>query len=170
MIRVTNQYLEEVEWDELFRDVSKLDIAVAYARTWRTTHRGRLERATAAGARVRLFLPDPDDQATVSTLADRFNMDSARLQREIREAIGDFRSLAVGNGGSLEVYLRAGDVVFSCYRFDSHAVITLYSHGRKRRTQVPTFVVRGGELYDFVYSELEALRDQGRPVVGEEGE
>jgi hypothetical protein len=58
--------------------------------------------------------------------------------------------------------VRAGDAVFSCYRFDSQAVLTLYSHGRERRNQVPTLVVRGGELFDFVYNEIAAIAEQSR--------
>ena len=56
-----------------------------------------------------------------------------------------------GSDGSpsaqVQVYLRKGDLVFSCYRFDSRAVLTLYSHSKERRTSVPTFVTRNGSLF-----------------------
>jgi hypothetical protein len=165
IIRVTNQYLVEVEWTSLFRDVSKLDIVVAYGATWRNTHRASLQQvARRSDARIRVFLPDPDDRRTVAVLADRFNTQPADLITKINEAIRDFRSLAVPSGATIEVWLRAGDAVFSCYRFDSKAVLTLYSHGRERRTQVPTFVIRGGDLFDFVYNELTAIAAQSRPA------
>lgn len=163
--RVTNQYLGEVEWASLFRDVNKLDIVIAYAATWRNTHRASLQQvARQADARIRVFLPDPEDDRTVAVLADRFGTQPAGLVNKINEAIRDFRSLAVPGGAAIEVWLRAGDAVFSCYRFDSNAVLTLYSHGRGRRTQVPTFVVSGGELFDFVYNELTAIAAQSRPA------
>lgn len=165
IVRVTNQYLAEVEWAPLFRDVDKLDIVVAYGATWRNTHRASLQQvAQRAGARIRVFLPDPDDNRTVEVLADRFNTQPADLITKINEAIRDFRSLAVPAGATVEVWLRAGDAVFSCYRFDSNAVLTLYSHGRERRTQVPTLVMRGGELFDFIYNELTAIAAQSRPA------
>jgi hypothetical protein len=165
IVRVTNQYLREVEWASLFRDVTKLDIVVAYGATWRNSNRGSLEQvARRSSARIRVFLPDPDDDRTVAVLADRFNMQSADLTTKINEAVRDFRSLAVPGGATIEVWLRAGDAVFSCYRFDSNAVLTLYSHGRERRTHVPTFVVSGGELFRFVYDELEAIAAQSRPA------
>lgn len=75
IVRVTNQYLTEVEWTSLFRDVTKLDIFVAYAATWRNTHRANLERvAQRRDARIRVFLPDPKHTGTIGVLADRFNM------------------------------------------------------------------------------------------------
>jgi hypothetical protein len=165
IIRVTNQYLAEVEWKSLFLDVSKLDIVVAYAATWRNTYRASLQEvARRSDARIRVFLPDPSDDRTVAMLAERFATQPADLVTKINEAIRDFRSLAVAGGARVEVWLRAGDAVFSCYRFDSKAVLTLYSHGRERRTQVPTFVVGDGELFDFVYNELTAIAAQSRPA------
>ena len=165
IVRVTTQYLanDDVEWAALFRDVSKLDIVVAYAATWRNAHRANIAAvARRRDARIRIFLPDPNDSETVAALADRFNMESADLVGKINEAIRDFRSLTVDGGATLEVWLRAGDTVFSCYRFDSKAVLTLYSHGRERRTQVPTFVVHDGELFQFVYEELDAIAAQSQ--------
>jgi hypothetical protein len=163
IVRVTNQYLTEVEWASLFRNVSKLDILFAYAATWRNTHRASLEQvAGRSGARIRVFLPDPNDARTVEVLADRFSMSSADLIAKINEAIRDFKALAVPGGAAVEIYVRAGDAVFSCYRFDSQAVLTLYTHGRERRTQVPTLVIRGGELFGFVYSEVKAIASQSR--------
>jgi hypothetical protein len=163
IVRVTNQYLTEVEWASLFQDVSKLDIVVAYAATWRNTNRASLQQvAGRPGARIRVFLPDPGDDQTVAVLAERFNTDPADLIARINEAIRDFQSFEVPGRAEIEVWLRAGDAVFSCYRFDSNAVLTLYSHGRERRTQVPTFVIRGGELFDFVYNELAAIAAQSR--------
>jgi hypothetical protein len=158
IVRVTTQYLAEVEWTSLFRDVSKLDIVVAYAATWRNAHRASIAAvAQRRDARIRVFLPDPDHAPTVAVLAERFDTQPADLVGKINEAIRDFRSFAVAGGATLEVWLRAGDAVFSCYRFDSRAVLTLYSHGRERRTQVPTFVVHEGELFDFVYGELASV-------------
>lgn len=161
IVRVTDQYLEEVEWDELFRDVQRLDIVVAYASTWRNTHRGRLERvAKRKGTRLRAFLPNPRDVDTMRVLAERFNMSVEQATAKVEEAVADFASLAKPEGGDVEVWLRSGDLVFSCYRFDSRAVLTLYSHSRERRTQVPTFVVSEGELFRFVYDELRAIAGQ----------
>lgn len=165
--RVTDQYLEDVHWSDLFRDVSKLDIVVAYASTWRNTYRSRLEQvAKRPDARIRVFLPDADDTQTVQVLAERFNFTEDELRVKIREAIKDFRELGARDGAAIQIYARAGDALFSCYRFDSRAVITMYSHSRERRTSVPTFVVAEGVLFSFVYGELKSLITQSKLIYG----
>lgn len=165
IIRITDQYLEAVEWDELFRDVKRLDIVVAYGSTWRNTHRGRLERVAARpGTRLRVFLPDPGDHDTMRVLAERFDMKVEDITAKVAEAVKDFKSLRRPDGGTVEVRLRKGDLVFTCYRFDSRAVLTLYSHSRERRTHVPTFVVSEGQLFEFVYGELKAFETQSAPA------
>lgn len=169
LVRVTTQYLSEVEWTSLFRDVSNLDIVVVYGATWRNSHRASLQAvARRSDARIRVFLPDPDDRETVAVLADRFRMQPAELVTKINEAISDFGSLARPGGAAVEVSVRAGDAVFGCYRFDNRAVLTLYTH-EKCRTQVPTFVVEsGGNLFDFVHDELTAIAAQSKLARPEE--
>lgn len=155
--RVTGRYLEEVAWAEWFRDVHELDIVVAYARTWRHTHHGRLETAVRSGATVRVFLPDPGKDLMVRVLADRFGSDADTVRREIEDSVRFYQDLGSSSGNRVQVRLHTADPVFSCYRFDGRAVITLYSHARERRTHVPTLVVGEGDLYDFVRGEIEAL-------------
>lgn len=170
IVRVANQYLEDQQlWNDLFRDVHKLDILVAYASTWRNAHRARLETvAKNPSARIRVFLPDPGDDQTIQNLAQRFSTDADDLRRKIREAIRDFEDLRRPKGAKVEIRLRTGDLVYSCYRFDSQAVITLYSHARKRQSQVPMFLVRQGDLFDFVYQDLTTIASDSRPVAEED--
>ncbi|WP_157106164.1 hypothetical protein [Nocardia sienata] len=160
--RVTDQYLSDVVWSDLFADVQKLDIVVAYASTWRNIHRGRIiQAATNPSARIRVFLPHPDDDATMSNLAQRFSITTGEIRAKVREAITDFRSMSQPGGAQVEVWLRKGDLLYSCYRFGTQrAVVTLYSHTRERQTSVPTFVVDGGSLFTFVYRDIEAIRAQ----------
>lgn len=164
--RVTDQYLEEVEWEDLIEPATKVDVVVAYANTWRNTHMARLHKvARRPGTRIRIFLPDPEDEQTMETLAGRFSTTPEELRSRIGQAIEDFSQLPVQGGGDVEILVRPGDAVFSCYRFDGRAVITLYSHGGKRRHSVPTFVVAQGELWDFVYKEIQAIKSQSRSVL-----
>lgn len=163
--RITDQYLDDVEWAELFSGCQRLDIVVAYASTWRNTHWARLQAiAGRPDSRIRVFLPDPDDTATVENLARRFSKTPDAVRGLILDAMSEFGSLAVPGGGEVQVFLRAGDAVFSCYRFDSRAVLTLYSHSRSRQTSVPTFVVAVGDLFRFVRSEIDAIESQSKPA------
>lgn len=159
IVRVDNQYLEDQKlWDGLFRDVNDLVILVAYANTWRNTHRGRLEQvAKNPKARIRVYLPDVADELTVRNLARRFKIADDTLVTRVKESAADFNSLRTEGGAAIEVYFRPGDLLYSCYRFDSQALLTLYSHAGKRRSKVPTFHIRRGELLDFINDDLEAI-------------
>jgi hypothetical protein len=160
--RVTNQYLEDVAWADLFQDVKKLDIFVSYGNTWRNSHRARLEQAAArSDCTIRVFLPDYRHEPTMAVLADRFSMTTTELSTKVQEAMRDFKALATPGGATVEVYLREGDLVFTAYRFDSKAVLTLYTH-QKRRTQVPTFVMTSGALFGYVQQELDAIKQQSQ--------
>jgi hypothetical protein len=168
--RITDQYLEDVEWADLIEGSQKVDIVVHYANTWRNTHSQRL-RAVAANkkARMRVFLPDPDDSQTLITLARRFDRPAEDIGKDIRQAISDFKDMHTPGGADVQVYVRTGDMVFSCYRFDSRAVLAMYSHSR-RRSLVPTFVVGSGTIWDFVYGEVQEIQKQSRQIFpGKEG-
>jgi hypothetical protein len=164
VVRMTNNYAE-ADWADLFAGVQKLDIFVAYARTWRNSHIDRLRKlARTPGVRIRVFLPDSADAETVRWMAERFGYTSADLCSAIEEAKQAYTSLATANGSTVEVYYRKGESLFSCYRFDTTAVITLYTH-RRERTGVPTLVCRdGGQLYEFVRGELAAIESQSLRV------
>ncbi len=164
LTRVGTNYVKEPDWESLFATVRKLDIFLAYGSTWRNTYIRELEQLARAGGRIRVYLPDPSDTVAIQRLADRFAKTPAELSGLIDEARRAYQSLPVAHGGSTEVFFRQGDPVFSCYRFDGTAVLTLYTHQR-RRTGVPTIVCRdGGSLYQFVRDEFDALKQQSRPA------
>jgi hypothetical protein len=166
LIRIGSRYLDDPDWEQLFHSVRKLDVFVAYARTWRHSNVSRLQAVAArADARIRLYLPDPDDPETVQRLADRFNQTAEVLVAAIVEARREFEGLRRPNGAEITVYYRQGDVLFSCYRFDGTAVLALYSHSRERISAVPTLIFTdGGSLYQYVRDELHAIHAQSRPV------
>jgi hypothetical protein len=159
--RIGMNYVDDADWEALFHGVQKLDIFVAYGRTWRNSHISKLRRvAEDGGARIRVYLPDPDDAYTLSVLAERFDMPESRLRDAINESKAEFSSLQQAGNAQVEVYFRKGDMVFSCYRFDAIAVATLYTHSRARG-QVPVIVCRsGGSFYEFIRGELKAIHSQ----------
>ena len=168
--RVTDQYLEDVEWADLIKGSQKVDIVVHYANTWRRTHTKRLEAVAANNkARIRVFLPDPEDSETLATLQRRFNRPADDIRKDIQEAITEFKQMHNPDGADLRIYVRAGDMVFSCYRFDARAVLALYSHSRERRSDVPTFVVGSGSIWSFVYHEVQSILTQSRQIFPEKG-
>jgi hypothetical protein len=160
---IGTDYVSDPDWGELFTGVRELDVFVAYARTWRNSHLERLrDLARVKGARIRVILPDPECLETVSTLARRFDMAEETLRSAIEEARQDFIGLRNPGGAEVQVYYRKGDLVFSLYRFDARAVVTLYSHSQ-RRGQVPNLVCKSsGTIYGFVVDEFNGVLEQSR--------
>lgn len=164
LVRIGTNYVDEPDWEALFATVRKLDIFLAYGSTWRNTHLEKLRKLAQSGGRIRVYLPDPDGTVAIAQLADRFDKAAADLLNLIDEARRAYQAIPSSAGGSVEVFFRSGDAVFSCYRFDGTAVLTLYTH-RRQRTGVPTIVCRdGGSLYQFVRDEFTALQEQSRPA------
>jgi hypothetical protein len=166
LIRVSTQYLSDVDWRDYFAEVRHLDIFFAYGRTWRSAHFDKLQKvARQSGNRIRVVLPDPEDNDLVARLAARFAFSIEAVQAAIREAVEEFIHLKQPDGAEIRVYFHSGDPTFSYYRFDRRAVVTLYSHSHERRL-VPTFVcATGGTLYDFLRQEFDDLVEQGQPLI-----
>jgi hypothetical protein len=160
--RIGATYLADLDWESLFTGVHELDIFVAYGRTWRNLHAQHLNRlAATASARIRVFLPDIRDEATVAGLADRFAISPAELRARVIEARDDYAAMRRRDGARLDIYARRGDHVFSCYRLDDVAVVGMYSHTRTRRTSIPVFVCAApGQLYTFITEELHTIEEQ----------
>ena len=166
LLRIGANYLNELDWDVLFAEVRELDIFVAYGQTWRNLHARHLHQlAQRAEARVRVFLPDPADEATVSVLADRFAITPDELIRRVEATREEYERIRQPDGATIEVYYRAGDRMFSFYRLDRIAVVGFYSHRHDRLSSIPVFVCAApGSLYQFVTDELQAIEEQSRPA------
>ncbi len=175
VVRITDSWHRDIEWESLFRTVKKLDIFFAYGHTWRSNNDRQLKEVAAQkDARIRVVLPDPEDEQTVSELSRRFDYTSERLRELIREAetyFRNLRSVSGNNGAQIDIWFLPAAPQFAFYRFDRIAVFTLYSHSRERMP-VPAFVVEmGGTLYDYIRKEFGAMiRPDGlaRPATSEE--
>jgi hypothetical protein len=159
--RVGMDYTAEPEWEQYFETTRRLDVFVAYGRTWRNLNLTRLKSLAAEpGAEINVYLPDLRDPRTLDILTTRFNMTAESLRQAVDEARSAYLDLQVPGGARISVYGRAGDHVYTCYRFDSVAVLALYKH-KKARGDVPTLVLRkGGTVYGFIEEELAAIHEQ----------
>ncbi|WP_285688940.1 hypothetical protein [Actinoplanes sp. NBRC 103695] len=164
LLRIGSSYLNELEWEELFSEIRELDIFVAYAQTWRNLHARHLHNlASRPGSRIRVFLPDPDDQSTIITLADRFAVSTEELRRRITATHDDFKDLRIAGGADIEIRYRPGDRLYSFYRLDNVAVVGFYSHSRNRIPSIPVLVCRApGSIFQFITDELVNIEQQSR--------
>jgi hypothetical protein len=162
---VANFLGSELEWDSLFRGTRELDVFFAYGSTWRRSHIHQLrELAARPKARIRIVLPDVDNEITMAELSRRFAITPDELQRRIGDAEAEFRTLAasLGAGATIMIARFAHSPVYTFYRFDEVIVLSMYQHGTVRGA-VPAFVVeRGGTLFDFVTRDFdEMVKDSG---------
>lgn len=160
LIKITNSFHGDIEWDRLITSSSKIDVFFAYGSTWRNSHIDALRTASSIREnRIRIILPDPECTNTIINLAERFNYTTENLIDRINEAKTFFNSLKKQNGADIKIWFYKGTYVFTFYRFDKTVIIALYMH-RQEKSGVPTFVCeQGGTLCDFVHKEVDAILD-----------
>lgn len=121
------------DFSKIIRSSERLDIFVCYANTWRATFEEDLKfLASKKNSRIRLIVPDPDNQEIMKDLAKRFNAnDAATMEGRIRQAIIEYKALFASVANTkldFSIWTHDETPVSSFYRFDRCAVITLYKH------------------------------------------
>ncbi|ODR07304.1 hypothetical protein BHQ21_09630 [Mycobacterium sherrisii] len=164
--RVTMKYLDDIQWNDLFRNARHLAVFISYGSSWRKTQWTKLETfAATEGNRLQLFLPDPDDELTMSLLAKRYDYSLEKIRGAVREAAEEFATLGKSKScrADIRIYYRAGDPTYTCYHFGEKVLVTLYSN-KRARGEVPTILVGQGTLRDFFTQDLAAIEKQSRAV------
>jgi len=148
---------KDIDWSSYFKHVKKLDIFFAYGRTWRNNHNEELQRlALSNDVRIRVVLPNPDDEITISELSRKFDYTKDQLKELINETKNYFIELSKKQA-KISIWLLPLSPYFSFYRFDYVGILALYTH-RKDRASVPTFVCdEGGTLYNYIRQEFAAM-------------
>lgn len=165
IVKFTDNFHEGIDWRSYFRTATKIDIFFAYGQTWRNTYLDEFRRiASNPEARVRVVLPDPDDDLTIKELARRFNYTPDQLRGLVRDAENYFKRLRPmpgTTGAQVDIWFLPGTQQFSFYRFDHIAIVALYSH-RRERIPVPAIACEdGGTLYDYIRKEFDAMTRDG---------
>jgi hypothetical protein len=162
--RVTMKYLDDIDWDDLFRNARQISVFISYGSSWRKFNWTKLETfAATKGNHLRLFLPDPDDDPTMAVLAKRYDYSLDKVRAAVRDAAEEFAKLVKPGCADIRIYHRAGDPTFACYQFDDKVLVTFYSN-KRARGDVPAILVGQGTLRDFFMQELAAIESQSRPV------
>jgi hypothetical protein len=158
---ITDTFQKGIDWESLFCKAKKIDIFLAYGRTWRNTHIENLKKlASDKEVRMRIIFPDPENEENVSELSRRFNYTPKKVKDLIEEGVKDFqeiRKISLDNGARVSIWYLSATPQFSFYRFDNTIIFALYSHSRER-VPVPTFKVEeGGHLYNFIRKEFDSM-------------
>jgi hypothetical protein len=154
-------------WDRLLT-AEKIDIYLGLGRTFHSNYSTALKAAAARpNSRIRVVTADPNDEAAVECMAERFTRTAEEVKSDIRLGTEAFLALGRAAKGVVEVYHRTGEPLTALYRFDKEAVITLYSH-RRGHGDVPFILCKeGGSLYEFVRDEFDKLIAQGVRQTGQ---
>lgn len=159
LTELTTHYAE-IDWNGLLDRASHVDLFFAYAATWRAYHDAALRKLVKReGARLRVILPDREDEAQVKQLAARFGASDAEIGQKIKDAEDAFARLSGESGQHATVELRVTRAfpVFTYYRFDGRCIGVLYSQAGER-VEVPAFECqRGGTLHKFFSDQFKAL-------------
>jgi hypothetical protein len=149
---------KRIDWDELFKSTCKLDIFIAYGHTWRNTQSEQINTLLSdADAKLRIILPDSENEELMKSLSRRFEMEPEALKLEIGDAVKFFERRKKKAKGSIEIYLTSVMPLFSFYRFNSKVVFALYNH-RAGQHAVPTFICdKDGFLFKFLSDEFEGI-------------
>jgi hypothetical protein len=165
LLQVTDSFHGAVEWSSFLSSAKKIDLLFAYASTWRNTHHDELQKlCQRKDVRLRVVLPDLDNEVVLGELTRRFSYNEEHLREKVGEAVEFFSKLRVAGPATVEIWLLPYSPVLTYYRFDDRSVITTYSQQQKR-TAIPTFVCSaGGILHAFVQSEFQAMIEGDRPL------
>ena len=165
----TNDFWYGVNWLELFRNVKRLDLFFSYARSWMNSHTPQLQAlAKRPGARIRVILPDPDDNQLMTYLAQRFSNKPEEVRNNIENTKKDLLKIFVEpfsksknlRPPDFSLYYLAAAPLFTFYRFDHEVVLAMYKH-RPSRGGIPILIgEEGGTIFEFVMQEIEAFTDE----------
>src|SRR5699024_6579414 len=104
----------------------------------------------------------------MEALGQRFSHPAGQIRSKIYEAADYFASLRDKGKATVELYFRAGEPVYALYRFESVAIVTLYSHRPERSSQIPTLKMESGEFVNWLKGDFEAAIRDARKVPDEE--
>lgn len=163
LVRAVSSFRTEMNWPNLLRKTSTLDLFVCWARTWRNQHESELAAIlTRKSGLIRVILPDHEHAETLATMVTHFSgYDADRIKQEVADAVAFFKKLHTerkNRSARVEIRHVRRVPLFSWYRLDEQvAILAFYAHRQKVST-IPTFVCRrGGFIYEFADHEFEYL-------------
>lgn len=162
IVSVTTDFLRGIDWQHMFKTVKNLDIFFSYGRTWRNTNRKELiEIAQCSDTKIRVVLPDPQNDELMKELGRRFRKSPEELKKLIWEAYDDFENIFKYSDFSL--WFLPESPMFSFYRFDHLVILAFFKHGTGENVSLPTFKVeQGGTIYKFVRREFDLFIQEPR--------
>jgi hypothetical protein len=101
VVSFSSRFQTGVPWDRLFKRTKEIDLFFTHASGWRSSNLHLLEEFSRRGGRIRVALPDPDNDALMKSLAvwGQWN-DDGDLRQGVRDAAQFFIGLETRMGGA----------------------------------------------------------------------
>ncbi len=158
--------IASLDWKTLLKHTTHFDLIAFRTRTWRQNHREPLKAMLKRkNSRVRIFLPNPENQTLVADLANRFSMEPTEVTGSIFEAVKEFRAMLPtgSSGGTLELFYFDRSLTYTLFAFDHDVIVTMYSY-TKERFELPALHYRDGASKTRILKDLENLRALSKSV------
>jgi len=158
---------DELDWESYLQNTLAIDVLFRDGNPWRERNEATLRLlAQREGVRLRVVLPDPNDDAVVkqSDQPHDFGLDKAR--ERIKRCIEGFRLLRdmTDTRARIEVYASRELPLYAWCRMDAVGMFLPYAHGR--RPPMPAFVLsETGSLFQICQADFEMLAERAAPVV-----
>ncbi|NYF21842.1 hypothetical protein HDC36_003318 [Xanthomonas sp. JAI131] len=130
----------DISWKALISTAKNIDLSVSYANTWRSNYVGQLkEFARNKSSRLRVLLPDPEDERLMIALGLRYNRSAEDVSKSVKEACQFFEDIfrEINASKRCSVIFSSKESTYAYHRFDDVCVVTLY-HGLGRIGKVAT--------------------------------
>lgn len=153
-------------WPEWIEKSQEVDLLFSYASNWRNSHIHRIkDRCSVRPMKITVIVPDVRQSQVMDELAARYSKSTReRIAEQIDDAVNEFSALSGINGTTVQVYRLPRAPLFSYYRFDSSAVVSVYDHS-KEKVPVPFFAFfSGGYSFRFFKDEFDRLRHMSEKV------
>ncbi|MBA2116775.1 hypothetical protein [Bremerella alba] len=163
IVDVTMKF-RDLDWESFFQNHIRVSLFISYGQTWRNNCRELIKQfLSKEGNEMRIFLPDPNDDAVMTELGRRFGVSAEETSKRIKDSLEDFISMDPKNNlkGRLQLFfVKEIAPLATYYVFDNIAIIASYNHARDRQP-VPAIVVKnGGDLYDYVIAEMNRISSE----------
>ena len=103
---VTTDFSSGVDFPTLLDTAAEIDILFAYARTWRHNYDKQLRAlAKRKDVKLRIILPDPDNEDILSELGRRFGVTKEEMRSRILETTEEFAAMFSRDDGTKQCYV-----------------------------------------------------------------
>ncbi|MCB8981552.1 MAG: hypothetical protein H6657_29445 [Ardenticatenaceae bacterium] len=159
-----------ISWSKYIRQSKRIDVYFVHGIGWTLNNESNLKEAAAnRRSKLRLFLPNYENQDNLKQISLRYNKSIPTLREDIIRAAKRFDELRANAKANVYVGLTDFAPPHSMYCFDDMAIIA-FSSVKTTKPKVPHFIgkrIRNDTdetIFNFVDTEFQALLEQSKEL------